>query len=637
MWLTSETSGGQFGLGQGTGDVYRRTYSWLGDQVSEIDTCYRNQTLAISEGLYSIYPPYDQTVQLKSVSSNNFWVGSNPGSGGAFQTHYINYDSRGNRTIDYTDVHGTAYTPAFSSTSYLPDQITTYTGYSAGNDQSRYSYDRDGRMTQKLWPADSSGDAGYFVSPTYESSDISAAVGDGVLKTVNVNGMIYQYWFDDQNRRRRKVYPQGASDYDEYFYDLGHQMLVDTGWNLDRTHPHVTDEYIWLDGRPVAFFRAFFDSTWARQSDLTGSCVRSHLDGAAANQAAACGLYFVVSDHIGKPVLVLDSSRRVAGVGEYQPNGYLNRLEWRSNNNGINYVSNGTRQRINDWTQPTNGMGENVRAHMTVFDVETNKDYVRLELPDGGLLDAQTGYHRGDVWTGWGAVPDAGFAQLYLSTDSQNCNPNGCGFGSWTYKGAYQRDYEYQRYDFGVPGPVFPPLRFAGQYWDPETDFFENWNRYYEPLMGRYTSTEPMIPYPYFVSARSERGTGVPLYAYANNNALGFRDLNGLDIPEPIDHLIDWANDICQRCGQIKFFSTSNGPSRGPIGPDPADTKGNPARNGGAITRTVTHWECKPAGCDPSKVGTSGGSIGVARTQWEIALLAANNCTPSQYSFEDDK
>ena len=32
-------------------------------------------------------------------------------------------------------------------------------------------------------------------------------------------------------------------------------------------------------------------------------------------------------------------------------------------------------------------------------------------------------------------------------------------------------------------------LRFPGQYHDAETDFYENWNRFYDPTTGRYLSS----------------------------------------------------------------------------------------------------------------------------------------------------
>ena len=36
------------------------------------------------------------------------------------------------------------------------------------------------------------------------------------------------------------------------------------------------------------------------------------------------------------------------------------------------------------------------------------------------------------------------------------------------------------------------PIRFPGQYADPETGFYYNLNRYYDPSTGRYTTPDPV-------------------------------------------------------------------------------------------------------------------------------------------------
>jgi RHS repeat-associated protein len=77
--------------------------------------------------------------------------------------------------------------------------------------------------------------------------------------------------------------------------------------------------------------------------------------------------------------------------------------------------------------------------------------------------------------------------------------------------------FEYQRYQTGAQ-PFWTSMRFPGQYYDAETDLFENWNRYYDPGVGRYLQPEPVLA----VGPNS-----LPAYAYAANNPMRFTDRTG--------------------------------------------------------------------------------------------------------------
>ncbi len=89
---------------------------------------------------------------------------------------------------------------------------------------------------------------------------------------------------------------------------------------------------------------------------------------------------------------------------------------------------------------------------------------------------------------------------------------------------------EYRRYDRTATGvsPTWIPLRFPGQYYDEETDLFENWHRYYDPGSGRYLSVEPLMQMPGHIETAAVSGRSIQPYAYANNNPLAYIDPTGL-------------------------------------------------------------------------------------------------------------
>jgi RHS repeat-associated protein len=57
---------------------------------------------------------------------------------------------------------------------------------------------------------------------------------------------------------------------------------------------------------------------------------------------------------------------------------------------------------------------------------------------------------------------------------------------------------------------------------------FENWNRYYDPSIGRYLQAEPFLQKPEVITALAHQGRSLPSYGYAQNNPIKFTDPDGM-------------------------------------------------------------------------------------------------------------
>ena len=60
-------------------------------------------------------------------------------------------------------------------------------------------------------------------------------------------------------------------------------------------------------------------------------------------------------------------------------------------------------------------------------------------------------------------------------------------------------------------------LRFSGQYYDTESGLHYNWNRYYDPFLGRYLQSDPL-----------GLDAGMNFFVYASNSPLNYIDPKGL-------------------------------------------------------------------------------------------------------------
>ncbi|MDP3151308.1 MAG: RHS repeat-associated core domain-containing protein [Archangium sp.] len=491
-------SDGPMTLGTPNGNIFKQVYTWDADQLVVQQTCHRSSGSVVKETF-----GYDKTQRL--VSHNDVNMGTSLSQV---------FDKRGNRTNSTLVAPQSCqqnvpfWTAAWQvdmpfSTRWGPAFGSTCNATAPSNGSYNYYYDRDGRRTD-TWDEFNL----YHVTTGFPQSTLGAGLdsvyqtavvsGGNYLSNQYVNGT-YSYFYDAFGRRRAKTTPWNTTD--EFFYDLGHQMLTDRGSNTVAASAteYPEDDYIWLDGRPLMIVRSkFIASTMARAADDPSlTCQRN-------GEVGLCGSFELVTDYLGKPVVSFDRGG-TAGTSTYEVLGYSNRREYRV---GSPHGSAGTTPVATLTPTMPPGFDGPLRVLMSRSNYSTSSS-VSL----AGVVQSPLQGNKSHVWSDW----------QYSSTNSWAL--------SWTGSGS---DYGFDMEAYEVRAKqawvwwAWTPLRFPGQYFDPETELHENWNRYYDPSTGRYLSPEPMLQDLSYVVSIAKGGVLVPAYSYAFNNTLHYTDETGL-------------------------------------------------------------------------------------------------------------
>ncbi|WP_338873656.1 RHS repeat-associated core domain-containing protein [Myxococcus stipitatus] len=511
-------SSGSFGLSSGTGNIYKRFYTWKGDQVIRTDTCLLGATTPVIEEF-----TYDGLLRLSSATRP---AGNLAATGGAYESRRYTYDGRGNRLTE--EVDGQVHTLAHGTGGFV-DRLESRTGTGVNSALNlQFTYDADGRAKEKL---------GAFVSGIarhkleFNMGPSANGGNETVFRSVKVNGSTYEYFYDAFNRRRLKRYPSTAED--EFFYDTSSHLLVDRG-NPSATPPQggypdfVDDTYVWLGNRPIMVVRGRLTAQMERDSNPTNSCGRN-------GAPATCGVYFPVTDLLGKPVLMLDQAGKVSGTADYEPFGHVNRVTLPAETPHPYPGSMNTILATLAQATTSSLVTTRFRAQFDHVDIKDAADFASLVDVATGVSQGPTISQAGggQLWSHW-VQPTTPQLRIEFTSDATpascgGCDPNqaSCAIKCGPADGVILAGYEYQRLQVGAE-PFWTPLRFPGLYHDEETDLFENWNRYYDASNGRYLQPEPMVQNPRYLRAVAKDGHSVPAYAYALNNPLHFADPDGL-------------------------------------------------------------------------------------------------------------
>ncbi|MFP2897605.1 RHS repeat-associated core domain-containing protein [Corallococcus sp. 4LFB] len=507
------------------GDVFKRTYRYRADQLLDEDTCILQTSSTVKPstqyyGSESGASGFDARLQLRNVTS---WPSDSPWADNSIS---YSYDARGNRTSETWN--GSSVQSEYTSAFPRVDQIVTrkhsapacpagQVGCLPYSITTRYLHDMAGRMSNASWYLSQTAPQPYYAltlnATTTSPVDLGAVYRQVTSTQLGGSGVNYEYFYDAAGRRRLKRSWDGRED--EYFYS-GTQLLVDVGHvaSSPSTTDYVLDEYVWLDGRPVALIKSrFTHSPFLRVADNTADCSRFGLE-----SDVPCGTYFPVTDGLGKPVLLLDSKGRISGTGDYEPFGHVNRVaQYAAAQDAIPSMATlrvpsnpalvtQARARF-EWVSASGQEG--------VYLSDSQSTPLQGANSTDGQLVAVT---MGKALTpGWVNTPADGYFYVVMGLDND----------AQTHVTAHLGGFEYRRFE-PTTKPVWLPLRLPGQYYDPETDLFENWNRYYDAALGRYLAPEGLLSEPAMAIATVVSGSPLLTYSYAANNPVANSDPTGL-------------------------------------------------------------------------------------------------------------
>ncbi|RKG81648.1 RHS repeat-associated core domain-containing protein [Corallococcus terminator] len=535
-----------------TGDVFKRAYRYAADQLEGEDTCVL-QTSNAEHPTTQDYrgasgePGYDARLQLSRVTNRRY----SGGWSSIDRTLAYAYDARGNRTSETQNgfTVQSEYTNAFPRVDQLatrkftaPACQTGQTGCLSYGVTARYWHDLAGRVSNADW----------FLSPTANQSYFELSLNAALLSPMDLGGVYRQvgttqtggpgssseYLYDAGGRRRLKVSWDGRED--EYFYS-GTQLLVDVGQtgSNPNTTDYVLDEYVWLDGRPVALIKSrFAHSPFLRIADNTNDCSRF-----GQESDVPCGTYFPVTDGLGKPILLLDSHGRISGTGDYEPFGHVNRVaHYAAARDNFSSPMATLRAPSNPGlVTQVRGRFEWVEAHGQARVYLADSQGEKLPGANGGDGLLYGGAMGRPITPGWVNAPSDGTFYVRMGADNEG----------QTHTEAHLSGFEYRRYE-PTAKPVWLPLRLPGQYHDPETDLFENWNRFYDPSIGRYLGPDPILLDPETVLSEVAAGRSMAAYAYANNNPVSFADPTGLVADTAGDDALAMCTNDGRMCDQAE-------------------------------------------------------------------------------------
>ncbi len=355
--------------------------------------------------------------------------------------------------------------------------------------------------------------------------------GDGLISQIVTAGVTLGYSFDNANRIIGISDSSNSALTWTYGYDVLDRLTsattsaINDGWTYDANGNQLTQ----TGSTPNTFS---VSSTSNELTAITGTLTRSYSYDAAGQTSGYGTLSFTYNDR-----------GRVAATSA----------------SSTDYLYNAVGQMIEK-----SGTGGT-----TVF-MQDESGHLLGEYNSSGSLIEET------IWLG--DIPVAtlqpngsgGVNIFYVHTDHLNAPRKVAQPTTGTLAWRWDTD------PFGTAAPNQNPaglgtfaynLRFPGQYYDSETGLLQNWNRDYDPIVGRYVESDPM----------GLRG-GLNTYVYAEDDPVIVTDRLGLDTAmctRPLHHFPFSPGPLYHQyvcVGNAKTGYTCKG--LGPSGNNPFNTPG---------------------------------------------------------------
>jgi RHS repeat-associated protein len=229
---------------------------------------------------------------------------------------------------------------------------------------------------------------------------------------------------------------------------------------------------------------------------------------------------------------MFDENHLLAGVGEYDPFGRVNRVLSDKETPHPYYPDAGYIAGFGE--PPTTGLTNQLRVHYQMTDLRAESggcvgtdDQIKT-TSGSATVDTLIGASSAPQWGNW-ITSDGGTSQVQVSLtrgSPQHRVGLSCSADPFTSYGAVIDGYQYRRYQPGST-PFWVPITFQGMYADQESDLYQNWNRFYDPSSGRYLEPDPAAVTPNLSSTSLDEGLTAPIYSYAADNPIGMIDPDG--------------------------------------------------------------------------------------------------------------